>query len=120
MNGHHTAHHIDNAFGDCHAQPGSLDSADSAGFFTSECFKDCFLKFFTHTNAVILNPEFKVGKICGRGRLLDNPEADRTACRRELDCVGQNVQQHLIQAELISDNILMGYVLCINEQVQLL
>ena len=81
------AHHIDDVLRNRHAQACSLNPAYRTGFFTGERVKDCLLEFFAHPDSVILDSEFKCGKLLYRRWFLNHPEADRSAGRGELDRV---------------------------------
>ena len=76
------------------------------------------LERFAHTNAIVLDAELIAATALGRTVLLGNADADRTACRSELDGVGQNVQQDLVQPQRVGDDVLVLYVHSINEKRQ--
>ena len=112
------AHHIHNVLGDGHTQAGTLNAADGGAFLPAERLKDVLLERFAHTNAIVLDAELIAATALGRTVLLGNADADRTACRSELDGVGQNVQQDLVQPQRVGDDVLVLYVHSINEKRQ--
>ena len=120
LHGNGTTHHINDVFGDRHAQASALDAADRTGLFTGKGLEDRLLEFFAHADPVVLDTELKVGEPLGGRCFFDHPKADGAARRGKLDGVGQNVQKHLIEPQLVRDDVLMGHVLGVDEQLQLL
>ena len=55
-----------------------------------------------------------------RARKLPHPHRDHAARRGELDGVGQQVQQHLIQPGLVAVDVLVGHIHGVHIQIQLL
>ena len=76
------------------------------------------LELFAHTNAIVLDAELIAATALGRTVLLGNADADRTACGSELDGVGQNVQQDLVQPHRVGDDVLVLHVHGIDEKRQ--
>ena len=113
------AHHIHDVLGDGHTQAGTLNAADGGAFLPAERLKDVLLELFAHTNAIVLDAELIAATALGRTVLLGNADADRTACGSELDGVGQNVQQDLVQPGLIAVDILVGHIHRVHIKFQL-
>ena len=79
-----------------------------------------FLKLRLHADSGITNNEL-VASISGRRRFqLFYPDADGASNFVEFNTIAQNIQQHLCQSQFIRNNILISYVHCINEKIQLL
>ena len=65
-------------------------------------------------------PEF-VSRVAAQfARLLGDPDADGAADRSELDGVAHDIEQYLIEAQLVRDDILIHDILSINKQILLL
>lgn len=78
-----------------------------------------FLKLRLHADSGITNNEL-VASISGRRRFqLFYPDADGASNFVKLNSITQNIQQHLCQSQFIRNNILISYVHCINEKIQL-
>ena len=77
-------------------------------------------KFLAHADARILDPELIIGKALRCAGLLLNQHADLPARLRILDRVAQQVEQHLIQAELITADFFIDNIHCVNIQRQTL
>ena len=77
------------------------------------------LEVLRHTDTVIFHAENK-GRIPTAGRrLFFNADIDGTARRCKLDSVAHDVEQDLIQAQLIGDNILVVHILRVDVKVKL-
>ena len=77
------------------------------------------LEVLRHTDTVIFHAENK-GRIPTAGRrLFFNADIDGTARRCKLDSVAYDVEQDLIQAQLIGDNILVVHILRVDVKVKL-
>ena len=120
VDGDLAAHHVHQIFGDGHAQARALDAADRAGILAGEGLKDMLLELRAHADAVVLDAELVVGKAVRGGGLLDNADADGAAGAGELDGITQNVEQDLVQAQLVRDDVFVMDILGVDEKVQLL
>ena len=60
---------------------------------------DVRLELLAHAAAVVLDAEFVAGMTLGRAVFLSYANADHAACGSELDGVGQNVQQYLVESQ---------------------
>ena len=60
---------------------------------------DVRLELLAHADAVVLDAEFVAGMTLGRAVFLSYANADHAACGSELDGVGQNVQQYLVESQ---------------------
>ena len=120
LNGNGAAHQVHNVLGDGHAQAGALNAADGGVFLTGELLKDVLLEFLAHADAIVLDAELIAGPALGRTVFLGNADADHAARRGELDGVGQNVQQDLVQPQRVGDDILVLHIHGINEKRQAL
>ena len=118
FNGDGAAHQVHNVLGDGHAQAGALNAADGGVFLTGELLKDVLLEFLAHADAIVLDAELIAGPALGRTVFLGNADADHAACGSELDGVGQNVQQDLVQPQRVGDDILVFHIHGINEKRQ--
>ena len=114
------AHHIHDVLGDGHAQAGALDPAHGGASLPLKGIEDLFRKFRAHADAVVLDPDLILLPVLPGPRKLSEPDGDRSACRGELDGVGQQIQQHLIQPRLVAIDILIGDVHCVHIKLQLL
>ena len=119
INANRTAHHIHDIFRDCHTKSCALDPADGAGSLTGKSFKNRLLEFFAHPNSGILDSKFKIRCFLGCRGFFDHAKADHSAAWCKLDCIRQDIQQDLVEAKLIRDNILMDDILRIYIQIQL-
>ena len=73
-----------------------------------------------HADAVVLDAELVLPAAAHRSGKLPHPHRDRAARRGELDGVGQQVQQYLIQPGLIAVDVLIGHIHGIHIKLQLL
>ncbi len=71
-------------------------------------------EFIAHTHAVVLNGKLILGKTIRRAGLLRDPHVDRTARTGILDRIAEQIEQHLVQTQLVTVNILVAYIQCIN------
>ena len=76
------------------------------------------LEFLTHADAVVLDAELIAGPARRRTVFLSNANADHAACGSELDGIGQNVQQDLVQPQRVGDDILVFHIHGINKKRQ--
>ena len=78
-----------------------------------------FGKLLTHTNAVVLHPDL-IHSLAGRCAVkLCQPDRNGTTGGGKLDCIGQQVQHHLIQSGLITEHILVSHINDIHKQIKL-
>lgn len=96
------AHHIHDVLGDGHAQTGTLDLAHGGASLPLKGIEDLLRKLRAHADAVVLDPDLILLPVLPGPRQLSEPDGDRSACRGELDGVGQKIQQHLIQPRLVA------------------
>ena len=115
-----SAHHIQDVLGDGHAQAGSLDSADGCRLLSGKGFENMLLELLGHADAVVLYAKFKGGVSAEGAGLFQHPDADGSAYRGKFDGIAGNIQQHLIEAQFISNNILMQDILGVDEKILLL
>ena len=118
LNGDGAAHQVHNVLGDGHAQAGALNAADGGVFLPAERLKDVLLELFAHADAVVFDAELIAATALGRTVLLGNANADYPACGSELDGVGQNVQQDLVQPQRVGDDVLVLHIHGIDEKRQ--
>ena len=83
------AHHIHDVFGDGHAKACALGPADGGGPLPLKGRKNLLHKFLTHADSIVLDPELIQRAALGRSRELLQPDRNRSACRGELDRIGQ-------------------------------
>ena len=114
------AHHIHDVFGNSHAKAGALDPAYRGGALPLKRLKNLFGELLAHADAVVLDAELILPAAAHRSGKLPHPHRDRAARRGELDGVGQQVQQDLIQPGLIAVDILIGHIHGIHIKLQLL
>ena len=114
------AHHVDDVFGDGHAQTGALNAADRGGALPFKGFKDALGKFGAHTDTGILDPDFVLPHALRCAVNLPHPHRHRPAGGRELDGVGQQIEHDLIEAGLIAVDVLLGDIRGVHVQLQLL
>ncbi len=96
------AHHIHDVLGDGHAQTGTLDLAHGGASLPLKGIEDPLRKLRAHADAIVLDPDLILLPALPGPRQLSEPDGDRSACRGELDGVGQKIQQHLIQPRLVT------------------
>ena len=87
-----------------------MDTADRGGALPLKRLKDFFGKFRAHADAVVLDAELVLPAAAHLPGKLAHPHRDRAARRGELDGVGQQVQQYLIQPGLIAVDVLIGHI----------
>ncbi len=119
MNLNISAHHINDILGNRKPQSGTLYSAFCNGLFPCKRIKCIFLEFVRHAHTIITDTEHIFCISGSAARFLADPDIDHSSCRSELYRITHHVQQHLVQTELICDNILMHHILCINIQILL-
>ena len=71
-------------------------------------------EFIAHAHTVVLNGKLILCKSIRRAGLLRDPHVDRTARTGILDRIAEQIEQHLVQTQLITVNILVAYIQCIN------
>ena len=114
-----TTHHVDDVLGDGHTQTCTLAFAHRGTPFTFKGFKNVLGKLLTHTDAVVFHPDL-VQALAGRCAVkLCQPNRNGTSGGGELDCIGQQVQHHLIQSGLITEHILVSHINDIHKQIKL-
>ena len=74
------------------------------------------LEFLAHADAVVLDAELIAGPARRRTVFLSNANADHATCGSELDGIGQNVQQDLVQPQRVGDDILVLHIHGINKK----
>ncbi len=113
-------HHIDDVLGNGQAQAGSLNAAFRNRPLSCKGIKNMLLERRVDADSVIPNSEL-IGCIAFSAAFaLDDAHIDRSADRRELHGIAHDIQEHLIQPELVRENVLMHHVLRIDEQILLL
>ena len=112
------AHQIHDVLGDGHSQAGALNAADGGAFLPAELLEDVLLELFAHADAVVLDAELIADAALGCTVLLGDADADHAAGGGELDGVGQDVQQDLVQPQRVGDDVLILNVHGINEERQ--
>ena len=115
-----SAHQIHNILGNGHAKPCSLGSADCGSPLPLKRRKDLLYKFLTHADSVILYPDLVQSTAFCCPRELFQPNRNGTSCRCKLDCIGQKIQQHLIQTRLVTIDVLIRHIHSIYIEFQLL
>ena len=76
------------------------------------------LELLVDADAVILDAELVIAAALGRTGLLGNADAHHAAGGGELDSIGKDVQQHLIQPQRVGDDILVHHIHGVDEQRQ--
>ena len=107
-------HHTDNIFGDRHSQSRTLNAADSGSPFSLKWLKNMLLKFLAHSYAGILDVEGISGVTFRRSALFGDSDTYSTTRRSEFKRIAQQIQHHLIQSQLITEDVLMHHVESIN------
>ena len=114
------AHHINDVLGNRHAQTGALNLAHRGGTLPLEGLEDPLREFLAHADTGVLHPDliqslplWGIGKLC-------HTDGNRAAGGCEFNRVGQQVQEHLIQAGFVAEHILIGHIQHIHIQLQLL
>ena len=74
------------------------------------------LELLVDADAIILDAELVVAAALGRTGLLGNADAHHAAGGGELDGIGKDVQQHLIQPQRVGDDVLVHHVHGVDEQ----
>ena len=107
-------HHIHDIFRDCHAQPRSLNAADSRISFPFKRLKDMCHELLAHADARILDTEFIICITLRRTGFLRNAHTDNAARARIFDRITKQVQKHLIQPQFITVDFFIQYVNRVN------
>ena len=76
------------------------------------------LELLIDADAVVLDAELIIAAALGRAGLLSNADAHHAAGGGELDSIGKDVQQHLIQPQRVGDDVLVHHVHGVDEQRQ--
>ena len=118
FDGDGAAHQVHDALGDGHAKSRARDAADGGAFLTGELLKDVRLELLAHADAVVLDAELVAGVARGGTVLLGYANADHATRGSELDGVGQDVQQDLVEAQRIGDDVLVFDVHGVDEERQ--
>ena len=74
------------------------------------------LELLVDADAVILDAELVIAAALGRTGLLGDADAHHAAGGGELDGIGKDVQQHLIQPQRVGDDVLVHHVHGVDEQ----
>ena len=98
------AHQVHDALGDGHAKTGALHPVGAGALLPSKGVKEGLLVGLAHADAVILHNESVSGVVLVPGQLFCL-KPDVSASGGILDCVGENVHQHLIQAVGVGQHI---------------
>ena len=112
-------HLVHNIFGDGHSQAGALGALHPGAVLPGEGLKDLLLEFLRHADARV--PHDKVGAdVAGPqgGVLLGHGHGDAAPLGGEFQGVGEQVEQHLIEADAVAVDVLLGDIL--NEDVKAL
>ena len=118
FDGDGATHQVHDALGDGHAKSRARDAADGGAFLAGELLKDVRLELLAHADAVVLDAELVACVARGGAVLLGYADADHAARGGELDGVGQNVQQNLVEAQRIGDDVLVFDVHGVDEERQ--
>ena len=95
-------HLVHDILGDGHAQPRSFYPVDAGIGLARKRIIDSLLEFFRHADASILHMDMGAHMpISQRGTLLIQAHGDGTAQGRELERVGKQIQQNLIQPHVV-------------------
>jgi len=120
LNLNSTAHHIHNILGNGHSKSCTLSPADCGSTLPLKRRKNLLYKFLTHTDSIILNPDFVQLTAFLCSMTLSDPNRNGSSCRCKLNCIGQKIQQHLVQPRLITIDILICNIHYIHIKFQLL
>ena len=115
-----SSHHSYDVLGDRHAKPRTLGPADCRSPLPLKRRKELLYKFLTHADSVILHPDLVQLTAADRPRILLQTDRNGSACRRKLDGIGQQIQQHLVQPRLITIDVLVRNIHGIHIKLQLL
>ena len=110
------AHQVYDILGDGETQTRALNAADGGAFLPGELLKDVLLELLVDADAVILDAELVIAAALGRTGLLGDADAHHAAGGGELDSIGKDVQQHLIQPQRVGDDVLVHHVHGVDEQ----
>ena len=113
------AHHLHDVSGDRHAEAGPLDPRDRGRFFPRERIEDRFGKLLAHADAVVPAAELECGIAGFRHGFLHDPQRDRAARPRVFDGVGDQIEPHLIEAQLVAVHELVPDVHRVDEEIVL-
>ena len=113
-------HHIHNILGDGHAKSCALSPAHSRSPLPLKRRKDLLYKFLAHADSGILHPNLVQFTASLEPRILFQPDRNGSASRSKLDCIGQKIQQHLVQPCLVTIDILICHIHGIHIKLQLL
>ena len=113
------AHHLDNALGNRHAQSRSLNAVDGTRLFARKLVKDDLLEFPAHADSVVPDAETVVLESERAGSAAADQfvqaQADSASFRGELDGVAQDVEQDLVQAQPVRNDVRVGKLLAERE-----
>ena len=118
FDGDGAAHQVHDALGDGHAKSRARDAAHGGAFLAGELLKDVRLELLAHADAVVLDAELVAGVARGGTVLLGYADADHAARGGELDGVGQDVQQDLVEPQRVGDDVLVFDVHGVDEERQ--
>ncbi len=100
-------HQIHNVFGDGHPQTSALNAAERGIALPLKGLKNAADKFLAHTDAVVLDDKLIIGEALGGAGLFQRRHRDGAAGVGIFDGVAQQVEQHLVEAQLIAANLLV-------------
>ena len=114
------AHHVDDIPGDGHAEAGALNAADRRGALALERLEDALRERRAHADAGVADAELILRAAVQRPGELTDADRDRAARRGELDRVGQQVEQDLLEARPVAADVLVRHVERVHAQLELL
>ena len=98
-------HGVHDILGDGHAQAGALDLLHPGVVLPGEGIKDMALEFLRHADAGVLHKEMAADPVRpGGAGLLVQRDGDAPGLGGELDRVGQQVEQHLIEPDIVAQD----------------
>ncbi len=109
-NGDAALHLVHDVFGDGHAQAGALDVLDPGVVLPREGIEDLFLELLGHADAGVLAPRKWVRtqfSPCSEGS-WEMVMAMAPAFRGELQGVGEQIQQNLVQPHTVAVDLLLA------------
>ena len=120
LNFNGSLHCLYDALRDRHSKASPLNLADLL-LVSGKAVKNLFHKLRRHSDAGILYPEMASDIVLSCRRvLLGKIDIDPAVLRRELDCIWQEVQKHLVQAHSVAVYLLRLYLLHKNIKMLLL
>ena len=102
------AHQIHDVLGDRKAQPGAAEEGGGAGGLLRKGLVDVGEELLAHAHARVVDDEAELGVVLGP-TALGGGEGDLPALAGELDRVGKDVEEHLLELHRVPDIVVVEH-----------